>query len=124
MTGIRCLDLEDLLGLVRALRAGPVRDVGLLDSAAARPRASAFGADAYPTLPLKAAALLHLVAGNHALVDANKRLAWLATVVFLDINGATTEVDDEEAFALVMDVAAHGLAVEMIAERLQVAARL
>ena len=88
MTGTRFLDLEDLLGLVRALSAGPVRDVGLLDSAAGRPRSSAFGADAYPSLALKAAALLHSLARNHALVDGNKRIAWLSTVVFLDINAA------------------------------------
>ena len=63
MSEIEYLDLEDLLGLVRALGAGPVRDVGLLDSAAARPRSQAFGEDAYGTLPLKAAALLHSLVG-------------------------------------------------------------
>ncbi|MDX6216064.1 MAG: death on curing protein [Frankiales bacterium] len=100
------LDLEDLLGLVRLLNAGPVRDVGLLESAAARPQATALGEDAYGSLELKAAALLHSVAGNHALVDGNKRLAWLATVVFLDVNGHETGLDAEGAFQLVMDVAA------------------
>ena len=69
MTHVEYLDLENLLGLVQALGAGPVRDLGLLDSDAARPRSSAFGADAYATLELKAAALLHSVARNHALVD-------------------------------------------------------
>jgi death-on-curing protein len=114
------LDVEDLLALVRLLRAGPVRDVGLLDSAAGRARATVFGSEAYPTLPLKAAALLHSVAGNHALVDGNKRLAWLATVVFLDLNGAAPGVDDDAAFALVMDVAAGSADVPEIAERLRV----
>ncbi|MBV9119453.1 MAG: Fic family protein, partial [Chloroflexi bacterium] len=80
------LDTEDLLGLVRILGAGPVRDLGLLDSAAARPRSSVFGQDAYADLTLKAAALLQSLCRNHALVDGNKRLAWLATVVFLDLN--------------------------------------
>jgi death-on-curing protein len=114
------LDLEDLLRLVRLLGAGPVRDVGLLDSAAARPRSTAFGTDAYPTLALKAAALLHSIAGNHALVDGNKRLAWLATVVFLDLNGAATALADDAAFALVMDVAAGAVDVPDIADRLDV----
>ncbi len=121
MTGdIRYLDLEDLLGLVRLLRVGPVRDVGLLDSAAQRPRSSAFGEDAYPTLALKAAALLHSLAGNHAPVDGNKRLAWLAITVFLDLNGCRSDVDDQAAFELVMNVAATDLAVAAIAERLGV----
>lgn len=80
MTEVEYLNLEDLLKLFRTLEVGPVRDVSLLDSAAARPRSSAFGEDAYPSLELKAAALLHSVARNHALADGNKRLAWLATV--------------------------------------------
>jgi len=114
----RYLDLEDLLGLVRALGAGPVRDLGLLDSAAGRARSSAFGADAYPSLELKAAALLHSLARNRALVDGNKRIAWLASVVFLDLNEAEPGVDDDDAFALVMDVAKGTLEVDEIAERL------
>lgn len=114
------LDLEDLLGLVRLLEAGPVRDIGLLDAAVARPRSSAFGEDAYPSLALKAAALLQSVVSNHALVDGNKRLAWLATVVFLDLNDAAPDLDDNEAFQLVMDAAVQRLSVEAIAERLSV----
>ena len=119
MIEVAYLELEDLLGLVRLLGAGPVRDVGLLDSAVARPRSSAFGEDAYPTLGLKAAALLHSVASNHALVDGNKRLAWLATVVFLDLNGSRPDVTDDQAFSLVMDVASSDLSLENIATRLQ-----
>lgn len=117
--GIEYLDLEDLLGLVRKLGAGPVRDVGLLDAAAARPRSSAFGSDAYPGLELKAAALLHSIVRNHALVDGNKRLAWLATVVFLDLNGKPVEMDDDSAFELVMGAAEGSLDLEGIAARLR-----
>lgn len=115
---VEYLDLEDLLSLIRLLNAGPVRDLGLLDSACARTHSSAFGTDAYPTLQEKAAALLHSLARNHALVDGNKRLAWLATVVFLDINGRTVELEDEVAFELVMAVAEGSLDVEAIAARL------
>ena len=119
MTEVRYLDLEDLVSLVRTLGAGPVRDLGLLDSAAARPRSSAFGHDAYPDLPSKAAALLHSVACNHALVDGNKRLAWLAAVVFLDINGVEVSLSDDEAFDLVMAAASGTLDdVATIAARL------
>lgn len=120
MTQVEHLDLEDLLRLVRALGAGPVRDLGLLDSASARPRSSAFGQDAYPTLDLKAAALLHSLAHNHPLVDGNKRLAWLATVVFLDLNSCAPQLTHEAAFDLVLDVAERTLDVTQIAERLRV----
>ncbi len=115
---VEYLGLEDLLGLTRALHAGPVRDLGLLDSACARPRSSAFGRDAYPTLPGKAAALLHSLARHHALADGNERLAWLATVVFLDLNARTVELGDDAAFGLVMEVASGTLDVEQIADRL------
>ncbi len=120
MSQVEYLDLEDLMCLVRALGVGPVRDIGLLDSAAGRPRSSAFGEDAYPSLRLKAAALLHSVARNHALVDGNKRLAWLATVVFLDLNGRAPDLDDDTAFDLVIDAALGDVSVEEIASRLQV----
>ena len=119
MNEVDYLDLEDLLLLVRILDIGPVRDVGLLDSAAARPRSSAFGEDAYPTLDLKAVALLHSIANNHALVDGNKRLAWLATTVFLDLNGVTVDLSDEQAFNLVWDTAATALDVNAISLRLR-----
>jgi death-on-curing protein len=112
--GVEFLELEDLVVLVRRLGAGPVRDIGLLEAARARPRASAFGADAYPTLVGKAAALLHSLVANHALVDGNKRLGWLATIVFLDLNGWSGTLDDEAAFLLVMDVAEGRLDVDGI----------
>ena len=118
MSGVTYLELEDLLQLTRRLEVGPVRDVGLLDAACARPRATAFGVDAYPDLLQKAAALLHSIAGNHPLADGNKRLAWLATVVFLDLNGVTVTLSDDEAFELVMRVAqgtadVHAIAAEL-----------
>lgn len=111
---VEFLDLEDLVALVRRLGAGPVRDVGLLEAACARPRTSVFGVDAYPTLAGKAAALLHSIVANHALVDGNKRLGWLAAVVFLDLNGRSVTLDDDAAFRLVMDVAEGRLDVEAI----------
>ncbi len=112
------LDIEDLLRLTRLLEAGPVRDVGLLEAACARPRASVLGDEAYPTLELKAAALLHSLVRNHALADGNERLAWLATVVFLDLTGNTVDLDDDAAFELVMAAAEGHLDVEEIARRL------
>ena len=104
--------------MVRILGIGPVRDVGLLDSAVKRPRSSAFGEDAYATISLKAAALLQSIAKNHALVDGNKRLAWLSTVVLCDLNAMAPQLTDDEAFQLVCDVANSRLDVEVIAGRL------
>lgn len=100
------LSLEDLLSLVEDLGAGPVRDVGLLESAAHRPTTALWGREAYPSLDEKAAALLQSVVGNHALVDGNKRLGWLAVVVFYTINGVDLDAPDDDAFTLVMRVAA------------------
>lgn len=99
------LATEDLLALADDLAVGPVRDVGLLESAVHRPATSLWGSDAYPTLFLKAAALLDSVVNNHALVDGSKRLGWLATVVFLDLNGIWIEAPDDGAYDLVISVA-------------------
>lgn len=99
------LAVEDLLALADDLGVGPVRDLGLLESAAHRPATSLWGSDAYPTLFLKAAALFDSVVNNHALVDGNKRLGWLATVVFLDLNGIWIEAPDDGAYDLVISVA-------------------
>ena len=76
------------------------------------------GADLYPTIEGKAAALLHSLARNHALLDGNKRLAWLATAVFLELNGQPIDLDDESAFQLVMDVAVGAIEADEIERRL------
>jgi death on curing protein len=115
------LDLADLLVIVEAATGSEalVRDPGLLESAAVRPRTSVLGRDAYPDLHTKAAALLHSLAGNHPLVDGNKRLAWLATYVFLDLNGAPPETTQDEVFEFVLSVADGSLTeVETISQRL------
>ena len=83
------------------------------------PARSAFGVDAYPTVELKAAALLHSICRNHALVDGNKRLGLLATVTFLRVNGRPFTLDQDEAFELVMAVAEGTLDVPEIAQRLR-----
>ncbi|ALE72700.1 death-on-curing protein [Pseudonocardia sp. EC080610-09] len=102
----RYLSLSDLLRFAAtALGEEPVvRDFGLLESALARPATTLFGQDAYPTVHLKAAALLQSICGNHALVDGNKRLAWAATAVFLVLNGHPPRIDQDAAFDLVVAV--------------------
>jgi death-on-curing protein len=115
------LDLEDLLHVAqRTLGDFEIRDVGLLESASARPRSTAFGEDAYPSIHLKAASLLHSIARNHPLVDGNKRLALAATIAFYGLNGLRLTLSNDEAYELVMAVAAGRLDdVERIAERLR-----
>jgi death-on-curing protein len=108
------LSLEDLLGLIADLGTGLVRDVGLLESAAHRPTTRLWGHEAYPTLDEKAAALLQSVVGNHALVDGNKRLGWLAAVVFYAINGVELDAPDDDAFTLVMRVAAGAIELDEV----------
>ena len=101
------LELEELLYVAeRALGLAPVvRDHGLLESALGRPQATVFGEDAYPSIHEKAAALLHSLARNHALVDGNKRLALAATIAFYGMNGMRLELTNDEAYGLVMRVA-------------------
>jgi death on curing protein len=119
VSDVEYLDIEDALTLVRQLGIGPVRDLGLLDAALARPRSAPFGQDAYPTVTFKAAALLHSVVRNCALVDGNKRLGWLAAVVFLDLNRGAVDLVDDAAFDLVIDVAIGTADVEEIEKRLR-----
>ena len=109
------LTLEDLLQLVADLGVGPIRDLGLLDAAAHRPTTSLYGEEAYVGLEAKAGALLESVVCGHPLVDGNKRLGWLALVVFYGLNDVDLDVPDDEAYDLVVGVAAgehdrHGVA--------------
>lgn len=116
------LDVEDLLAIAEAASGSrpTLRDIGLLASAATRPQATAFGADAYPDLFAKAAALLHSITRNHALVDGNKRLAWAATAVFLDLNGYRIHATQTDVVELVVAIAEGTLDdISEIAERLQ-----
>lgn len=84
-----------------------VVDVGLLKSAVTRPRMSAFGEDAYPSLADKAAALLHSIARNHCLADGNKRLAFAVAATFCQLNGhrlTPPDVDTGEKVILAVTV--------------------
>ena len=118
------LTLPELLHVAERV-LGPevaVRDYGLLEAALARPQATAFGKDAYPSLDAKAAALLHSLARNHALIDGNKRLGLAAMIAFYGLNGRRLTLTNDEAYDLVMNVAAGELEqVEEIAAILQAA---
>jgi death on curing protein len=94
---IEYLDFEDILDAHDiALRVTPAEPPGILDAGAiaaavARPRATVFGDDAYPTVWEKAAALLQSLAWNHGFMSADKRTAWLSATAFLLLNGHTLD---------------------------------
>jgi death-on-curing protein len=82
-----------------------VRDMGLLEAAAARPAQTVFGQDAYPTPQEKGAALLHSLARNHPFADGNKRTATIALIFMLHVNGLRVTWDETEALAQIVAVA-------------------
>lgn len=112
------LTLDDAVRAIEILKIGPIRDIGLLDSALSRPRSSAFGEDAYLTFGRKASALLHSLTKNHCLVDGNKRLAWFATMIFCALNSFEAQLADNAAFELVWDIASGNLSLDEIETRL------
>ncbi|MEJ6511526.1 MAG: type II toxin-antitoxin system death-on-curing family toxin [Actinomycetota bacterium] len=116
------LDLADVLALASRLLGDPppIRDVGLLESAVARPRTVVFGVEAYETIWTKAAALLQSIVNNHALIDGNKRLGWLATAVFLELNDIPiSQASNDDVYEFVLSMASGSPEVDEIAEQLQ-----
>ncbi len=82
-----------------------LRDLSLLESAVARPQATFGGADLYPGLFEKAAALLDCLVNNHPFVDGNKRAGITAAGLFLRANGYGLRTSSEELEAFTMRVA-------------------
>lgn len=116
------LDLDDLLAAASAALGRPpdIRDIGLLEAAVARTRASVYGVDAYPDLDAKAAALLHSIVTGHALIDGNKRHGWVAVRLFFRLNDQDLHAPVDDAFGLVVAIAEGSLRdVPAIAARLR-----
>ncbi|WP_243063682.1 type II toxin-antitoxin system death-on-curing family toxin [Humibacter sp. RRB41] len=105
------LDLDDALRLASVMLGGepPMRDLGLLESALSRSKATYFGDELYPSIALKAAALMHSIAKNHALVDGNKRLALAGMHVFLLMNGHRLTMTNDQAFVFTKQLASGDL---------------
>ncbi|GAA2760139.1 type II toxin-antitoxin system death-on-curing family toxin [Actinopolymorpha rutila] len=121
------LTLAELLRVAERAIRGPVevRDYGLLESALARPRTTVFGADAYRSPHTKAAALVHSLARNHALVDGNKRLALGGLIAFYGVNGYRLTFSNDAAYDLIMAIAAGELDdVDVIASVLEQAIKV
>ncbi|MEW5737648.1 MAG: type II toxin-antitoxin system death-on-curing family toxin [Myxococcota bacterium] len=103
------LELDDVLALhaesIRRFGGGPgLRDVALLGSAVAMPRATMFGEPLHATLEEQAAAYLFHLVKNHPFVDGNKRVALAAALVFLGLNLRAVSASNEELVALVLGV--------------------
>jgi death on curing protein len=101
------IDETDLIAAATVILGSEpsIRDMGLLSSAVARPQAAMYGIEAYQTIHEKAAALLLSVVKNHALIDGNKRLGWVAVRLFYAYNGKVLRMDHDEAYDLVMSIA-------------------
>jgi death-on-curing protein len=104
------LELEDALQQIAAV-GFYVKDLGLLDSALARPKTTLFGEDVYPTLELKAAAMVHSIIKNHAMVDGNKRTSWFMLSSFLYINGYFIEMTADEGMEFTLGIATDKLSL-------------
>jgi len=115
---IEYLTLEDVLSLGADLGVGPVRDISLLDAAVHRPGVVVFGRDAYPDLKTKAAVLPESLVKWPALIDGNKRVGWLATVVSFGLNEISTEAPDNDADDLVIALASSTMEYQEAAARL------
>ena len=115
---VEYLTLDDLLALADDLGVSKVRDLGLLDSAAHRPKSSLMGRDAYPLLHEKTAVLLESVVRNHPLIDGNKRLGWMAVFVFYGLNGFELDAPEDDAYDLVIAVSTGSVAYAEAADRL------
>ncbi|WP_375399777.1 type II toxin-antitoxin system death-on-curing family toxin [uncultured Amnibacterium sp.] len=116
------LSIDDVVQIVEMFSESPlreaVRDLGLLISAVERPALRYRGQDIYTPLAMKAAALMESLARNNALFDGNKRLSWLATNVFLELNDAAVHFSDNEIFSLLREVQQGYLATNELAHRL------
>ncbi|MBC7870694.1 MAG: type II toxin-antitoxin system death-on-curing family toxin [Chitinophagaceae bacterium] len=96
-----------------------VRDLDLLQAAAQRPEASAFGEDAFRELPEKTAALLHALARNHPFTDGNKRTATVAALFMFTINGWRVNWDQAQALEIILSAAENHWEVGQLAAWLQ-----
>ena len=92
-----------------------VRDAGLLASALERPHSTLFGEEVYRGIETKAAALGHAIAKYHPMLDGNKRSAWIAMNVFLELNGFNIDATVDDAFVFMLNSADDQLDINGIA---------
>lgn len=121
MPEIEFLTIHDLIKIgERLIPDFKIRDYGLLESSAHRPHTIVFGESAYGAMSDKAAALMHSIARNPALVDGNKRLAWSAARTFCLLNHLDIYLKIDDAEELVVGIASGKYHIAEIAERLNI----
>lgn len=115
------LELDDLLAIASEVLGLEVdvllrvTDLGLADSAVSRPQASFAGEEFYTSVEAKAATLLFGVARNHPFIDGNKRVAVLAALQFLNVNGHDLDLTPpEETYKMIAGVAAGTITLEAL----------
>ena len=116
LTPVELLAIHELLltefgGMRGITEAG----FGRLESAAATPRASMFGADIYDGVSAKAAALCQALVRAHPFSDGNKRVALVALDVFLAHNGYVLSADNQDAYETIMALARGEMAQDKLA---------
>lgn len=107
-------DIYDLhqVALDAAGGSAGLRDHGMLLSALAMPQAGIGDRFLHEDIPAMAAAYLYHLVQNHPFVDGNKRVALLACLTFLDINGYDCHVEEEEWITLMLAIARGELSKE------------
>lgn len=96
-----------------------VRDLGLVESALARPRSGFGDFEAYPDVFMKAAVLAHSLLKNHPFIDGNKRTALTSCALFLKRNGYKLTLNRKEGLAFAFDIENNSLDEESIAAWLE-----
>jgi death on curing protein len=96
-----------------------VRDMGLLESAIAQPSATFGDKFLHPSIADQAAVYLYHLAKNHPFVDGNKRTAYAVMETFLELNGYTLPMSNEETYELVIQVAQSDISKEELTAKLK-----
>ena len=117
---VRYLSASELYGINDEVTGEQsfVRDLHLLNSAAARPSIILFGEEQFPTIADKSASLLHSLAYHHLFIDGNKRTALRAVTLFLSVNGYQLIWDDKTQYDFILEIAQGKYDVSEIAARL------
>ncbi len=128
---IRYLTVQEVIAIIIAMiqkyslgEQIRVKDSGLLESAVLLPQSSTFGEDAYSSLHDKVAALFESLGQNHPFQNANKRTAFTALVMFLQLNGQLFVMDQKAAEDMTVDMVNHKYAFQKLVAVIQTQCRL
>ncbi len=115
LTKSQIIALHELLTQQTGGHAG-LRDAGMLDAALHAPFLEVFGVKRYPTVIEKSAALGYFLASDHPFIDGNKRIALLAMLTTLRLNGISLCVPTDRLITFGLDLAQNKLSVSQITD--------